>query len=102
MTGEITLRGRVLPIGGLREKTMAAYLAGVKTIMIPADNKIDEKDIIDEVKQNVEIVYISKVDEALKIALSKNPFERTDDKTESDLRQLASTNQQGNQPNMIN
>ncbi len=102
VTGEITLRGRVLPIGGLREKTMAAYLAGVKTIMIPADNKIDEKDIIDEVKQNVEIVYISKVDEALKIALSKNPFERTDDKTESDLRQLASTNQQGNQPNMIN
>ena len=46
MTGEVTLRGRVLPIGGLREKTMAAYRAGIKTVCIPKDNESDLKDIV--------------------------------------------------------
>ena len=58
MTGEITLRGRVLAIGGLREKTMAAYLAGVKTIILPEENRKDESEILPEVKENVEIIYI--------------------------------------------
>ena len=79
VTGEITLRGRVLPIGGLREKTMAAYLAGVKTIILPKDNIIDEEDILDEVKENVKIEYVSKVEEALKIALEQDPFEKTNE-----------------------
>lgn len=73
MTGEITLRGRVLAIGGLREKTMAAYLAGVKTIILPEENRADEKDILPEVKENVRIVYISHVDEAIGLALVREP-----------------------------
>ena len=73
MTGEITLRGRVLAIGGLREKTMAAYLAGVKTIILPGENRKDENEILPEVKENVKIVYISNADEAIKLALCAEP-----------------------------
>lgn len=73
MTGEITLRGRVLAIGGLREKTMAAYLAGVKTIILPEENRKDENDILPEVKENVEIIYISSADEAVRLALCAEP-----------------------------
>jgi ATP-dependent Lon protease len=76
MTGEITLHGRVTAIGGLREKTMAAYLAGIKTILIPKENEGDIEDIADEVKENVQIITVSNVSEVLAIALSKNPFER--------------------------
>lgn len=72
MTGEITLRGRVLAIGGLREKTMAAYLAGVKTIILPAENKNDECDIVREVLDNVNIVYVSTADEAVRLALASD------------------------------
>ena len=74
MTGEITLRGRVLAIGGLREKTMAAYLAGVKTILLPEENRKDEGEILPEVKKNVEIIYISHADEAARLALCAEPF----------------------------
>lgn len=73
MTGEITLRGRVLAIGGLREKTMAAYLAGVKTIILPEENRKDESEILPEVKENVEIIYISSADEAVRLALCAEP-----------------------------
>lgn len=73
MTGEITLRGRVLAIGGLREKTMAAYLAGVRTIILPEENRKDENEILPEVKENVEIVYISSADEAVGLALCAKP-----------------------------
>lgn len=52
MTGEVTLRGRVLPIGGLREKTMAAYRAGIKTVCIPKDNESDLKDLVPVVREN--------------------------------------------------
>ena len=76
MTGEITLHGRVTAIGGLREKTMAAYLAGIKTILIPKENESDLEDIADEVKENVRIITVSNVGEALAVALAKNPFER--------------------------
>lgn len=75
VTGEITLRGRVLPIGGLREKTMAAYLAGVKTILIPKANIIDEDEIVDEVKKNVKIIYVSDVKEAIENALVESPYD---------------------------
>lgn len=76
MTGEITLHGRVTAIGGLREKTMAAYLAGIKTILIPKENETDMEEIADEVKANVRIVTVSNVAQALSIALAENPFER--------------------------
>lgn len=83
MTGEITLRGRVLAIGGLREKTMAAYLAGVRTIILPAENRVDAKEILPEVSENTEIIYISHVDEALKIALCAEPAALSDDKSDA-------------------
>ena len=75
MTGEISLHGRVMAIGGLREKTMAAYLAGVKTILIPKDNERDITEIADEVKTHVEIIPVSHVDDVLKIALERDAFQ---------------------------
>ena len=76
MTGEITLHGKVMAIGGLREKTMAAYLAGVRTILIPKDNECDIAEIADEVKSAVQILTVSSVDEVLAIALEHSPLEK--------------------------
>jgi len=69
MTGEITLRGRVLPIGGLKEKLLAALRAGIKTVLIPQENEKDLADIPDNVKRKMEIVPVSDCDEVLKRAL---------------------------------
>lgn len=69
MTGEVTLRGRVLPIGGLKEKSMAAYIRGVKTVIIPKANVPDLDEVDDAVKANVEFIPVSNVDEVLSIAL---------------------------------
>ena len=71
MTGEITLTGRVLPIGGLKEKTMAAYKAGMKTVVIPMDNKADLEEIDPIVKQNIKFVLAEKIDDVLNTALVK-------------------------------
>jgi ATP-dependent Lon protease len=69
MTGEITLRGRVLPIGGLKEKLLAAYRAGIKTVFIPKDNLKDLKDVPSVVTKSVEIAAVEHMDEVLKRAL---------------------------------
>jgi len=69
MTGEITIRGRVLPIGGLREKTLAAYQAGIKTVIIPYENQKDIDDLEDVVKENIKIIPVRNMNEVLKIAL---------------------------------
>ncbi len=69
MTGEITLRGRVLPIGGLKEKRLAALRGGIKTVLIPRENEKDLADIPDNVKRGMEIVPTSTVDEVLEHAL---------------------------------
>ncbi|MBI5102309.1 MAG: endopeptidase La [Nitrospirae bacterium] len=69
MTGEVTLRGRVLPIGGLKEKTLAAKRMGIKKIVIPARNKKDLEDIPKYIKQDMEFVFASDMDQVLKIAL---------------------------------
>ncbi len=69
MTGEITLRGRVLPIGGLKEKSIAAHRSGLKTIMIPFDNKKDLEDIPDDVKKGLEIIPVETIDEIIDRAL---------------------------------
>jgi len=69
MTGEITLRGRVLPIGGLKEKSIAAHRSGLKTIMIPFDNKKDLEDIPQDVKDNLEIIPVATIDEIITRAL---------------------------------
>lgn len=71
MTGEITLRGRVLPIGGLKEKMLAALRSGIKTVLIPQENVKDLAEIPDNVKNNLEIIPVENVDEVLKHALSR-------------------------------
>jgi len=71
MTGEVTLRGRVLPIGGLKEKLLAAHRGGIKTVLIPKDNEKDLADIPDNVKKGLEIIPVSIVDEVLEHALIK-------------------------------
>ena len=72
MTGEISLRGRVLPIGGLKEKTMAAYRYGIKTIIVPYENRYDIDDIDPVVKENTEIVFAKTIDDVLDVALVRN------------------------------
>lgn len=71
MTGEITLRGHVLPIGGLKEKLLAALRAGIKTVLIPEENKKDLEEIPDDVKQNIELIPVSKAEQVLEVALTK-------------------------------
>jgi ATP-dependent Lon protease len=73
MTGEVTLRGRVLPIGGLKEKLLAALRGGIKKVLIPAENAKDLAEIPDNVKNNLEIIPVSHVDEVLKHALTRQP-----------------------------
>jgi ATP-dependent Lon protease len=73
MTGEITLRGRVLPIGGLKEKLLAALRGGIKTVLIPKENEKDLAEIPDNVKKALQIVPVSTVDEVLRRALLRQP-----------------------------
>lgn len=73
MTGEITLRGRVLPIGGLKEKLLAALRGGIKTVLIPEENAKDLADISESVKSGLEIVPVSRMDEVLARALVRTP-----------------------------
>jgi ATP-dependent Lon protease len=73
MTGEITLRGRVLPIGGLKEKLLAALRAGIKRVLIPEENTKDLSEISDEVKNALEIIPVSRMDAVLKHALVRMP-----------------------------
>ncbi len=84
MTGEITLRGRVLPIGGLKEKLLAALRGGIKTVLIPEENEKDLADIPDNVKRGLKIIAVTTADEALSHALVRGPTpieweESTDD-----------------------
>jgi ATP-dependent Lon protease len=80
MTGEVTLRGRVLPIGGLKEKLLAALRGGIKTVFIPAENEKDLAEIPASVKEALEIVPVEHVDEVLARALSRplTPIEWTE------------------------
>ena len=73
MTGEITLRGRVLPIGGLKEKLLAALRAGIKSVIIPEENVKDLAEISDDVKNALEIQPVSRMDEVLELALVRKP-----------------------------
>ena len=69
MTGEITLRGRVLPIGGLKEKSMAAYRAGIRTVIIPEDNKPDIDDVPEEIRSDINFIPVSTMDSVIETAL---------------------------------
>jgi len=73
MTGEVTLRGRVLPIGGLKEKLLAALRGGIKTVLIPKENEKDLAEIPDNVKKGLKIIAVSNVDEVLQVALVSAP-----------------------------
>ena len=73
MTGEITLRGRVLQIGGLKEKLLAAHRGGIKTVIIPQDNQKDLQEIPDNVKSGLTIIPVKTMDDVLKLALTRQP-----------------------------
>src|SRR5213078_75434 len=73
MTGEITLRGEVLQIGGLKEKLLAAHRGGIKTVMIPEENVKDLVDIPDNIKNKLEIIPVKWIDKVLEIALERQP-----------------------------
>ena len=73
MTGEITLRGEVLPIGGLKEKLLAAHRGGIKTVIIPQENERDLVEIPKNIKQNLEIKPVRWIDQVLEIALTQMP-----------------------------
>jgi ATP-dependent Lon protease len=71
MTGEISLRGKVLAIGGLKEKTMAAYSAGISTVLIPADNEKDLDNIDPTARENLNFVFCKTADDVLRVALAE-------------------------------
>jgi ATP-dependent Lon protease len=100
MTGEITLRGQVLAIGGLKEKLLAAHRGGIKTVIIPEENVRDLKEIPENIKQDLQIKAVKWIDEVLQIALQYMPeplsesvaeIPAKDDKRESDAKDRIST-----------
>ncbi|HMA95145.1 MAG TPA: endopeptidase La [Polyangiaceae bacterium] len=87
MTGEISLRGRVLPIGGLKEKTLAAHRAGIKRVILPERNRADLEEVPKEVRDELEFVYVNRLEEVLQAALESVPkpiAESTDTATAKD------------------
>ena len=79
MTGEITLRGRVLSIGGLKEKLLAAHRGGITTVIIPKENERDLKEIPDNIKADLDIKAVKWIDEVLEIALEAMPEPLSDE-----------------------
>ena len=95
MTGEITLRGQVLRIGGLKEKLLAAHRGGIKTIIIPEENEPDLKEIPDNIKADLQIKPVKWIDEVLQIALEKMPVPLSDDEyIEKDIAAKAAVESQ--------
>jgi ATP-dependent Lon protease len=94
MTGEISLRGRVLPIGGLKEKLLAALRGGIKTVLIPKDNEKDLAEIPDNVKRGMEIIPVSTADEVLARALVA-PLVPIEWKEEEEVKPVASDKGEG-------
>jgi len=80
MTGEITLRGRILPIGGLKEKVLAAHRAGVEKVIIPKDNMKDIEEIPENIRKKVELIPVSQMDEVFRLALVRMPDGHSDKK----------------------
>ena len=83
MTGEITLRGQVLAIGGLKEKLLAAHRGGIRIVVIPEENTRDLKEIPDNIKADLDIRPVKWIDEVLEIALTHQPKPLTDDEIEA-------------------
>jgi ATP-dependent Lon protease len=98
MTGEITLRGEVLRIGGLKEKLLAAHRGGIKTVIIPADNERDLKEIPANIKADLKIKPVKWIDEVLQIALQHQPKPLTDE----EYTALKKASQKAGSENRIN
>lgn len=96
MTGEITLRGEVLPIGGLKEKLLAAHRGGIKTVLIPKENERDLVEIPKNIQKDLEICPVQWIDEVLAIALQKMPHPQSEDENIKESTEEESVSQQEN------
>jgi ATP-dependent Lon protease len=86
MTGEITLRGQVLPVGGIKEKVLAAHRAGIKTILMPKENQKDLEDIPKKVQKEIEFHFMDRMMDVLKLALEPSPGSRREEPTPATAR----------------
>jgi ATP-dependent Lon protease len=93
MTGEVTLRGRVLPIGGLKEKVLAAYRFGMKTVILPKENEKDLSEIPDDISRQLSFKLVSSMDEVLEIAL-EGPVTAVELRSEA-TEEIASPSEEG-------
>ena len=103
MTGEVTLRGKALGIGGLKEKLLAALRAGTKTVIIPKENEKDLEDIPDNVKEGLELIFVDNVDDVLKIALTKPliPIEWDESQSVSSSSEISDDDQDQDQDPLL-
>ncbi len=95
MTGEITLRGKVLPVGAIRDKVLAAHRGGIKKVVIPRDNECDLQEIPPEVRESLEFVLASHVDDVLNVALYGEKREETSNLVAAGTAQAPSTGPSG-------
>jgi ATP-dependent Lon protease len=95
MTGEITLRGEVLPIGGLKEKLLAAHRGGIKTVLIPDENKRDLAEIPDNIKENLDIRTVKWIDEVMEVALTEMPKPLSEEEAKT-VQEIEQTGKEGN------
>ncbi len=96
MTGEITLRGQALPIGGLKEKLLAAHRGGIKTVLIPEENERDLKEIPENIKASLDIKPVKWIDQVLDVALTHQPSPLSQAEQDEDLALSEEKNQEGN------
>ena len=101
MTGEISLRGRVLPIGGLKEKLLAALRGGITTVLIPDENLKDLKEIPENVKEGLKIVAVKHVDEVLEHALVTQPVPLEWDESDDSIDKVSEPDKPKNQEGVI-
>ena len=90
MTGEITLRGRVLPIGGVRDKALAAMRSGITTVILPSKNMDDLRNIPKELKRRVKFIPVDTMDDVLEVALEMAPGRRAVRRAQSSTKQVQS------------
>ncbi|MCW9028645.1 MAG: endopeptidase La, partial [Kangiella sp.] len=95
MTGEITLRGEVLPIGGLKEKLLAAHRGGIKTVIIPKENERNLADIPENIKKDLKIVCVKWIDEVIDIAMERPPEPITKPVVETPESETGKADEQG-------